>query len=103
MARIVGQPNIAADQIAADRGTRWRAELDFTLSLFERPLPAHIAGGCDPEERAPMFSHVMIGSNDIARAKKFYEALFAAMGAQPGAEVSNGAPTPSLSNGNDRD
>jgi catechol 2,3-dioxygenase-like lactoylglutathione lyase family enzyme len=30
-----------------------------------------------------MFSHVMIGSNDIDRSKKFYDALFAAMGAQP--------------------
>ena len=30
-----------------------------------------------------MFSHVMIGSNDIARSKKFYDALFTAMGAQP--------------------
>src|SRR5271157_1283842 len=30
-----------------------------------------------------MFSHVMIGSNDIARSKKFYDALFVAMGAQP--------------------
>ena len=32
-----------------------------------------------------MFSHVMVGSNDIARSKKFYDALFAAMGAGPGA------------------
>jgi catechol 2,3-dioxygenase-like lactoylglutathione lyase family enzyme len=30
-----------------------------------------------------MFSHIMIGSNDVARSKKFYDALFAAMGAQP--------------------
>ena len=28
-----------------------------------------------------MFSHIMIGSNDMARSKKFYDALFAAMGA----------------------
>ena len=26
-----------------------------------------------------MFSHIMIGSNDMARSKKFYDALFAAM------------------------
>ena len=31
-----------------------------------------------------MFSHIMIGSNDVDRSKKFYDALFAAMGAQPG-------------------
>ncbi len=31
-----------------------------------------------------MFSHVMIGSNDIARSKTFYDALFAAMGGRPG-------------------
>ena len=30
-----------------------------------------------------MYSHIMIGSNDIARSKKFYDALFVAMGAQP--------------------
>jgi catechol 2,3-dioxygenase-like lactoylglutathione lyase family enzyme len=30
-----------------------------------------------------MFSHVMIGSNDIDRSKKFYDALFGAMGVAP--------------------
>jgi catechol 2,3-dioxygenase-like lactoylglutathione lyase family enzyme len=30
-----------------------------------------------------MFSHVMVGSNDIARSKAFYDALFAAIGAKP--------------------
>ena len=37
-----------------------------------------------------MFSHIMIGSNDIARSKKFYDALFTAIGAQPGTEVREG-------------
>jgi catechol 2,3-dioxygenase-like lactoylglutathione lyase family enzyme len=37
-----------------------------------------------------MFSHIMIGSNDIARSRKFYDALFAAMGAQPGVEDARG-------------
>ena len=36
-----------------------------------------------------MFSHIMVGSNDIAR-KKFYDALFVAMGAQPGTEDARG-------------
>jgi len=31
-----------------------------------------------------MFSHVMIGSNDIDRSKSFYDALFATMGGKPG-------------------
>ena len=31
-----------------------------------------------------MFSHVMIGSNDIERSKKFYDAVFATLGAEPG-------------------
>jgi catechol 2,3-dioxygenase-like lactoylglutathione lyase family enzyme len=31
-----------------------------------------------------MFSHIMIGSNDIARSKSFYDALFGAMGGKPG-------------------
>ena len=30
-----------------------------------------------------MFSHVMVGSNDIDRSKKFYDAVFGAMGAKP--------------------
>lgn len=30
-----------------------------------------------------MFSHMVIGSNDLARSKAFYDALFAAMGGKP--------------------
>ena len=37
-----------------------------------------------------VFSHIMIGSNDIARSKKFYDALFAAMGGQSGIEDARG-------------
>lgn len=37
-----------------------------------------------------MSSHIMVGSNDIARSKKFYDALFTAMGAQPGLEDARG-------------
>ncbi len=31
-----------------------------------------------------MFSHVMIGSNDLERSKRFYDALFGAVGGEPG-------------------
>jgi catechol 2,3-dioxygenase-like lactoylglutathione lyase family enzyme len=31
-----------------------------------------------------MFSHIMIGSNDIDRSKKFYDAVFGAMGGKSG-------------------
>ncbi|WP_375461416.1 VOC family protein [uncultured Enterovirga sp.] len=31
-----------------------------------------------------MFSHVMVGTNDIERSKRFYDALFAAIGGKPG-------------------
>ena len=37
-----------------------------------------------------MFSHIVVGSNDSARSKKFYDAVFTAIGAQPGAEVREG-------------
>src|SRR4030095_6738497 len=37
-----------------------------------------------------MFSHIMIGSNDIARSKKFYDALFVAIGGKPGVEDARG-------------
>jgi len=32
----------------------------------------------------------MIGSNDIARSKKFYDALFSAIGGQPATEDARG-------------
>ena len=31
-----------------------------------------------------MFSHIMIGSSDIERSKRFYDAILGAMGATPG-------------------
>ena len=31
-----------------------------------------------------MFTHVMIGSNDLERARAFYDATFAALGGRPG-------------------
>jgi len=37
-----------------------------------------------------MFSHIMVGSNDIARSKKFYDALFGAMGGNAGVEDARG-------------
>ncbi len=37
-----------------------------------------------------MFSHVMVGSNDLARAKIFYDALFTALGGKPGRIDDNG-------------
>ena len=30
-----------------------------------------------------MFTHILIGSNDIERSQKFYNALFGAMGVEP--------------------
>jgi catechol 2,3-dioxygenase-like lactoylglutathione lyase family enzyme len=37
-----------------------------------------------------MFSHVMIGSNDIAHSKKFYDAVFGAIGGKPGVQDEKG-------------
>lgn len=37
-----------------------------------------------------MFSHMMIGSNDIDRSKKFYDALLGAMGGKPGMQDAKG-------------
>ena len=31
-----------------------------------------------------MFSHMMVGSNDLERSKNFYDSLFTAIGAKPG-------------------
>jgi len=37
-----------------------------------------------------MYSHMMVGSNDIARSKKFYDATFVAMGGKPGVQDPKG-------------
>lgn len=37
-----------------------------------------------------MFSHIMVGSNDIDRSKTFYDALFGAIGATPGKKDEKG-------------
>src|ERR1700674_5008082 len=37
-----------------------------------------------------MFSHIMIGTNDMAQSKKFYDALFGALGSGPGVEDARG-------------
>jgi catechol 2,3-dioxygenase-like lactoylglutathione lyase family enzyme len=37
-----------------------------------------------------MFSHIMVGSNDIARSKKFYDAVFVAIGGKPAREDAKG-------------
>ena len=37
-----------------------------------------------------MFSHMMVGSNDIARSRTFYDSLFGAVGGKPGREDDKG-------------
>jgi catechol 2,3-dioxygenase-like lactoylglutathione lyase family enzyme len=37
-----------------------------------------------------MFSHVVVGSNDIDRSKKFYDAVFVAIGGKPGTQDPKG-------------
>lgn len=37
-----------------------------------------------------MYSHNMVGSNDIARSKTFYDATFAALGGKPGIQDEKG-------------
>ena len=37
-----------------------------------------------------MYSHNMVGSNDIARSKKFYDAVFSAIGGKPGQQDDKG-------------
>lgn len=34
-----------------------------------------------------MFSHIVVGSNDLAKSKAFYDAIFAAIGGNPGADM----------------
>ena len=34
-----------------------------------------------------MFTHVVVGSNDLAKSKAFYDAIFAAIGGNPGMDM----------------
>jgi len=34
-----------------------------------------------------MFSHIVVGSNDLAKSKAFYDAVFTAMGGKPGGQM----------------
>ena len=51
-------------------------------------VPAEPASNHKEENR--VFSHVMIGSNDIARSRSFYDALLGAVGGTPGVQDSRG-------------
>ena len=37
-----------------------------------------------------MFSHMTVGSNDIERSRKFYDAVFTAIGGRPGSQDDKG-------------
>ena len=37
-----------------------------------------------------MYSHMMVGSNDLERSRRFYDALFAASGGKPGRQDDKG-------------
>ena len=37
-----------------------------------------------------MYSHMMVGSNDLARSRKFYDALFGAVGGKPAIQDDKG-------------
>lgn len=46
-----------------------------------------------------MFSHITIGANDVPAANRLYDALFGAMGAEPGAATPDGVRVAYLHNG----
>src|SRR3989440_3260014 len=65
----------------------------FRSRPHDRPMPQECRGPVVCvflEGENGMFSHIMVGSNDIARSKKFYDALFVAMGGKPGTEDPKG-------------
>ena len=54
-----------------------------------RPAGLTLAGGRDTEalqetRGSKMFSHIAIGTNDVRRAKTFYDATLGALGVEPG-------------------
>ena len=47
-----------------------------------------------------MFTHITVGANDVAAARRFYDAIFTAMGAEPGAASADGNRVRYLHKGN---
>jgi catechol 2,3-dioxygenase-like lactoylglutathione lyase family enzyme len=60
-----------------------RAGVAAVANNAPRPSSCHLPPAPDPKDPA-MFSHVMIGTNDLPRAKAFYDALLGTLGVAPG-------------------
>src|SRR5205809_2683730 len=62
----------------------------FRYGPSQGVLPNPVQGSGSKEGEIAMFSHIMIGSNDIARSKKFYDAALGALGIPPAITDPNG-------------
>jgi catechol 2,3-dioxygenase-like lactoylglutathione lyase family enzyme len=47
-----------------------------------------------------MFTHITVGANDVAASHRFYDAIFAAMGAEPGHAAADGSRVRYIHGGN---
>jgi catechol 2,3-dioxygenase-like lactoylglutathione lyase family enzyme len=56
---------------------------DGAAGMMMKPQSRRAPAGAKTEGNA-MFSHVMIGTNDVEKAKAFYDALLGAIGIPPG-------------------
>src|ERR1019366_1491868 len=79
-------------------GYKWLGALTFR-PLDRAPFPvgcpwsihrAEAKASTTPVRKSEMFSHVMVASSDIDRSKKFYDALFEAVGGKPGEQDARG-------------
>jgi catechol 2,3-dioxygenase-like lactoylglutathione lyase family enzyme len=61
------------------RPTHWRCAHSFRKSQQDTKQRSTNIG-----EKYGMFSHVMIGTNDLEKAKSFYDALLGTLGVPPG-------------------
>jgi catechol 2,3-dioxygenase-like lactoylglutathione lyase family enzyme len=61
-------------------GSPWRAACP---SAREKASPVSNRN----ERRVSMFSHVMVGANDVAASKAFYDGFFTALGGNPGMQM----------------
>jgi catechol 2,3-dioxygenase-like lactoylglutathione lyase family enzyme len=74
------QKTAAARNSGADHATRFR---DPVHDAYSRASPQGEPAGI--KEEATVFSHVMIGTNDLEAAKAFYDKLLGTLGVPPGA------------------
>jgi catechol 2,3-dioxygenase-like lactoylglutathione lyase family enzyme len=83
-------PKAATSSSAASILPASLTELPFSPGRLWSIPDAEATASTNLVRKYEMFSHVMVASSDIDRSKKFYDALFGAVGGKPGEQDAKG-------------